>query len=60
LGGVGVGLFSPTPEMQLDHFLHRTPKLGLPVEIIQFLLKLLLKQGFLLCTTTSVDFNSEI
>jgi len=28
----------------LDHFLHHTPKLGIPVEMVQFLLKLLLKQ----------------
>jgi len=28
----------------LDHFLHQTPKLGIPVEMVQFLLKLLLKQ----------------
>jgi len=23
-------IFSPTPEVQLNHFLHRTPKLGIP------------------------------
>jgi len=47
--GVGVGLFclSPTPGAQLDHFLHRTLKLGIPVEMVQFLMKLLLKQIFL-------------
>ena len=38
---------TPTPEVQLDHFLHHTPKLGIPVEMVQFLLKLLLKQRFL-------------
>ena len=40
-------IFCPTPEVQLDHFLHHTPKLGIPVEmeiVVQFLLKLLLKQ----------------
>jgi len=31
----------------LDHFLHHTLKLGIPVEMVQFLLKLLLKQRFL-------------
>ena len=46
LGG-GVGLFCPTLDVQLDHFLHHTPKLGIPVEMVQFLLKLFLKQGFL-------------
>jgi len=47
--GVGVGYFcpTPTPEVQLDHFLHHTLKLGIPVEIVQFILKLLLKQRFL-------------
>jgi len=44
--GVGVGFF-PTPEVQLDHFLHHTLKMGIPVEIVQFLLKLLLKQRFI-------------
>jgi len=45
--GVGVGFFCPTPEVQLDHFLHHAPKLGIPVEMVQFLLKLLLKQRIL-------------
>ena len=27
LGGVGVGLFNPIPEVCLNHFLHRIPKL---------------------------------
>jgi len=56
LGGAGVGFlttlgvrvrfFCPTPtlEVQLDHFLHHILKLVIPVEIVQFLLKLLLKQ----------------
>jgi len=46
--GCGVGLFwpIPTPEVQLDHFLHHTPQLGIPVEMLHFLLKLLLKQIF--------------
>jgi len=40
--GVGVGFSCPTatPDVQLDHFLHHTLKLGIPVEMIQFLLKL--------------------
>ena len=39
-------IFRPTPtaEVELDHLLHHTPKLGIPVEMAQFLLKLLLKQ----------------
>jgi len=47
--GVGFGLFFPTPipDVQLDHFLDHTPKLGIPVEMVQFLLKLLFKQRFL-------------
>jgi len=27
--GVGVGFFCPTPEVQLNHFLQRTCKLGI-------------------------------
>jgi len=39
--GVGVGFVcpTPTPEVQLDHFLHHTPKLGIPVEMVRLLLK---------------------
>jgi len=52
LGGVGflttlgirVIFFCPTPEVKLNHFLHHTPILGIPVEMVQFLLKPLLKQ----------------
>ena len=51
---------TPTPDVQLDHFLHHTLKLGMPVELVQFLLKPLLKQIFLLCTTISIDFNSQL
>jgi len=32
---------TPTPDVQLDYFLHHTPTLGIPVEMVQFLLKLL-------------------
>jgi len=42
--GVGVGFFCPTPDVRLDHFLHHTPKLGIPFEMVHFVLKLLLKQ----------------
>jgi len=45
--GVGAGFFPPTPDAQFDHFLHPTPKLGIPVEMVRFLLKLLLKQRIL-------------
>jgi len=45
--GVGGGFFYPTPDVQLDNFLHPAPKFGIPVEMVQFLLKLLLKQRFL-------------
>jgi len=31
--GIGVAFFCPTPDVQLDQFLHHTPKLGIPVEI---------------------------
>ena len=47
--GVGVGFFrpTPTPKVQLDHFLHHTLQLRIPVEIVQFILKLSLKRRFL-------------
>jgi len=35
--------------------LHHTPKLGIPVELVQFVKKLLLKQIILLCTTISTE-----
>jgi len=54
LGGVeflttdtGSRIFCPTPDAQLDHFLHHTLKLGIPVEMLQFHLKLILNQRFL-------------
>jgi len=34
-------IFCPTPDVQLDDFLQHTPKTGIPVEMVQFLLKLL-------------------
>ena len=34
---LGVGFFYPTPEVQLNHYLNHTPKLGISVEIVQFL-----------------------
>jgi len=44
---LGVGFFCPTADVQLDYFSHHTPKLEIPVEMVQFVLKHLLKQGFL-------------
>jgi len=61
--GSGVGFFcpNPTPDDQVDHILHHTHKLGILFEMVQFLLKLLLKQRFLaVCTTISINFNSQI
>ena len=40
-------IFCPTLEVRFDHFLHHIPKLGSPFEIVQFHLKLLLKEIFL-------------
>jgi len=37
-------IFCPTPDVQFDHFLHHIPKFGIPLEMVQFLLKLMLKQ----------------
>ena len=50
--------FCPTPDVQLDQFFHHTPKLCIPVEMIQFLWKRI--QKLLLCTTIAIDFNSQI
>jgi len=52
--GVIVGFFCQSQDVQLNHFLHRTPKLGIPVEIEQFLLKLLLKQRLLAIVDVSL------
>ena len=43
----GWSRFLTTLEVQLDHFLHHIPKLVIPVEMVQFRLKLLLKQRIL-------------
>jgi len=40
-------IFCPTPDAQLAHFLHHTPKSRILVEMVRFLLKLLLNQRFL-------------
>jgi len=40
---LGVGYFCPTPDVQLDHFLHHTPNWGIPVEMVKYGLKLSLK-----------------
>ena len=31
-------IFSQTPDVQFDHFLHHTPELAIPVEMVKFLL----------------------
>jgi len=48
-GGRSRLFFCPTPisDVQFHHFLHHTPELGVPIEMVQFLLKLFLKQRFL-------------
>jgi len=33
---VRVGFFCPTPDVQWDHFLNHTPKLGIPDEMLQY------------------------
>jgi len=44
---VGIGFFVRLRMSNWIVFLHHTPKLGIPIEMVQFLLKLLLKQRFL-------------
>jgi len=34
--GVGFSCPTPTPDVQLDHFLHHTAMLGIPVEMVNF------------------------
>ena len=59
LGGVGFprtlgfGYFCPTPEIQLNNFLHRTLKLGIPDEMARFLK---LSVEHLLCTTICIGW----
>jgi len=40
-------IFLPDSGSPVGHFLHHTPKMGIPVEMVQFLLKLLLNERFL-------------
>jgi len=56
----GSRIFRPTPDVELDHFLHHILKLQIPVEMVQFHLKLLLRRDFLLCNTISIDFNIQV
>jgi len=44
--GVGVGFFVRLRMSNWIIFLHHPLKLGIPIEMLQFLLKLLLKQRF--------------
>jgi len=54
--GIGVGIFCPTPVVQLDQFLHHTPKLEKPVEMAQISFETFREtREFLLCTTISTD-----
>jgi len=41
--GAGQKNLTLIPDVQLDNFLHYTPKLGIPVEMVRFLLQFLLK-----------------
>jgi len=56
----GSRIFCPTPDVQLDHFLYHTPNLGIPVEMVQFLLKLLLKHIFCCATRFPLILNAKI
>ena len=56
--GVEVGFLSHL-DVQLDHFLHHTPKLGIPVEmVISF--ETFVETDLLLCTMSCIDFDSQI
>ena len=41
---------TPTLDVQLDHFLHHTHKLGIPVEIVKISFETFVETDFLLCT----------
>jgi len=58
--GVEVGIFCPTPDVQLDDFLQDTPETGIPGEMTQFFWNFCRNRASLLCTTISIDFNSLI
>jgi len=45
--GCGVGFFVRLRKSNWIIFLHHTPKLGIPVEMVQFLMKLLLNERIL-------------
>jgi len=47
--GLGVGFFCLTPKVQLDHVLHHTPLLGIPVEMPQFLIQTFIETDHSCC-----------
>jgi len=51
--------FCPSPDVQLHHFLHHTLKLGIPVEMARFLLKLLLKHISFFLSFTAISWFSR-
>jgi len=56
--GVGVGFFSPTPEVQLNNFIHCTPKLRILTRACwngTIAFEIFIETEFLLCTTISID-----
>ena len=42
-GGVRFFYLTPTPEVQVNHFLHNTSKLRIPVEMIQFFFEIFIE-----------------
>ena len=52
----GVGFFCPTPDVHLDQFLHHTPKMGIPVEMVVSF-ETFVETDCLLCTTISIYFK---
>ena len=60
--GVGVWFFCPTPsaDAQLDHFYITLLNWEFWLKWYNFFWKFCWIRGFLLCTTISIDFNSQI
>ena len=48
---LGVAFFCPTliPDVQLDHFLHHSPKLGIPVEMVPISFEIFVETGIFCC-----------
>ena len=58
--GVSVSFFCPTLEVQLNNYLHHTLKLGIPVEMVQCLMKLSGSNALLLLSWAPVQIKLQL